>query len=197
MSQITVDPAAIQRYGQQANECFADARRSLEQLVAHVVEVRYEGPNAVEFKRNCGNLAAEVSQSLLQDMQRIADGVSGSTSAIAAALGGSPVTIAVNSSPVAVPSVPGDTGVYSADTSGLSALTGTVAADLGQVSAALAEHQAALAATGDAWSGQAKNAAVDVVARFTAAADESVSVAKSRVVDFINSQIQAVTAADR
>jgi len=61
MSVIRVNPESVRQYAAAATERFAHSRTELEGLVREAVEVRYYGPNAVEFKTRCGQMTAEYS----------------------------------------------------------------------------------------------------------------------------------------
>ena len=76
-------------------------------LVNDVVAVRFFGPNAVAFKTDCGKVAADFANKLNADMGAMADAVRTSTSNIAASLGGSPITIQLDSKAI-TPAEPGD-----------------------------------------------------------------------------------------
>ena len=96
MSDVRVNPPSVRAYGVSAQESFGAIRQSLENLVSDAVAVDYYGPNAVQFKTKCGQLASELANGLTQDMTKIADAVKTTTSNIAASLGGGPVDIQFN-----------------------------------------------------------------------------------------------------
>jgi hypothetical protein len=195
VSIIRVNPESVRHYAAQATEQLGHCRTQLESLVRAAVEVRYYGPNAVTFKSECGRLAAEYSTHLLHDITAIADAVRASTSNIASSLGGTPVAIGVDGSPITVPPVPPADGTYDVDVSALEALKPVVTAHVTTVHGALTEHLNGLVATD--WQGSAKAAAVDAVGRFTGVAQQRATEAESQINAFVDRQIQAVLAADR
>ena len=195
MSIVRVNPDSVRLYAANATEQLALCRTELETLVRSAVEVRYFGPNAVAFKTSCGQMAAEFSTALLSDLVKIADAVRTSTSNIAASLGGVPIAISVDGSPVTVPPVPPADGTFDVDVSALEALKPVVTRHLASVQSALTEHLNALSGTD--WQGTAKTAAVDAVTGFTSAAQGKATSAEAEVNRFIDSQIQSVLAADR
>jgi hypothetical protein len=195
MSVIRVNPESVTAYAGFATERFAAIRAELEGLTREVVGVRYFGPNAVAFKTECGELATQFSQSLLADLGQIADAVRASTSSISAALGGAPVTVQFDGSPVVAPGVDAGDGSVDIDTSALEALRPVVSARFGALQDALQQHLSRLEATD--WQGTAKSSAVDAVGRFTATARSRASEAESSIVARIDAQVSSVLAADR
>src|SRR5690606_26121117 len=75
VSDVRVNPPSVRAYGTSAQEIFGSIRTSLESLVSDAVAVDYYGPNAVQFKTKCGQLAADLANALTQDMTKIADAV--------------------------------------------------------------------------------------------------------------------------
>src|ERR1043166_1987242 len=75
MALIRVNPDSIRQYAAAAQSQFDAVRGELQGLVSDAVEVRYFGPNAVEFKTRCGQMAVDFAQRLGQDLGRIADAV--------------------------------------------------------------------------------------------------------------------------
>jgi hypothetical protein len=195
VSVIRVNPESVRRYATTATEHLGQCRVQLEGLVRSAVEVRYYGPNAVTFKTECGRLAAEYSTQLLHDISQIADAVGASTSNIAGSLGGAPIAIAVDGSPLTAPPVPADDGSVDVDVSALEALKPVVTAHAASVRSALADHLTDLRATD--WEGSAKAAAVDAVARFTSAAQTRATEAETQINAVVDRQINSVLAADR
>jgi hypothetical protein len=194
-SVIRVNPDSVRQYASAATERFGHSRTELEGLVRAAVEVRYFGPNAVEFKTRCGQMAAEYSTKLLADLTQIAEAVRGSTSAIASSLGGVPLVLSVDGSPVAAPPVPPADGTFDVDVSALEALKPVVTRHLGAVRQALTDHLTSLRATD--WEGTAKAGAVDVVTTFTNQAQAKATEAETALASFIDAQISSVLAADR
>lgn len=195
MAVIRVNPASIVQYASFATQQFERIRLDLQLLTQDAVTVRYFGPNAVGFKTEIGQIAVDFSRALLKDLGQIAEAVSLATSNIAHALGGAPVRIAVNGSPVAMPAVDAGDGAVDIDTAALEELKPSVARRLGTVDAALQEHLVRLEATD--WQGQAKLGAVEAVGRFTAAARARTQETRASVARSIDQQIQSVLAADR
>jgi hypothetical protein len=195
MAIIRVEPGSIHAYAADAQAIFEAMRADLEALVADTVQVRYFGPNAVQFKVQAGELAAGFSRSLLADLQAIAEAVSVSTSNIAAALGGAAITVPVDGTTVPVPAIDQGDGSVDVDTAALEGLRPVVAARFGSLAAALGQHLARLQATD--WEGRAKQGAVEQVHGFTAQAQARSEEARTRLTAFIDDQVQSVLAADR
>ena len=125
MTLIRVEPESIRRYGHTAQATFDDMHGSLVGLVHQVVAVRYFGPNAFTFKSEVGRLAAEFANRLHLDMQAMAEAVRISTTNIAAALGGSPISIRLDPRPITPPS-PAVVDFVDVDTAALEALNPVV-----------------------------------------------------------------------
>jgi len=196
MSQVVrVNPSSMQQYASQANQQFADARQALSDLVRETAEVHYFGPNADRFKHDCSTLAAELANKLLRQFQTIAEAVAGSTSNIAASLGGSPIRITVDASPLSPPAIAASPDVVDVDTSALSSLSSFSNSAIGRVKEALQAHLSALQGTD--WVGDAKNQAVDIVGNATRTAQAASDDAQQQISNFITKQIDAVRQADR
>jgi hypothetical protein len=194
MSVIRVDPASIRQYAAAAQSQFDAIRGELQSLVNDAVNVRYFGPNAVQFKTRCGQMAADFGLQLGQDLSRIAEAVRASTTAIATSLGGAPISISVNATPIPVPAVPAGDGSVEIDTSGLDALKPVVARHITTITSQLAAHLRNLQGTD--WQGQAKEAAIAAVGGFTNRADSSASEAQQSITGYIDAQINSVMAMD-
>jgi hypothetical protein len=192
MTVIRVNPDDVRAYGTAAQGQFDTARAELEALVRDAVGVRYQGPNAVQFKTECGRMAAT---SLSADLAGIADAIRTSTSNIAGSLGGAPVSISVNGAPIAPPDVPGGDGSVDVDTAGLEGLKPTVQGHIATVVAQLDAHMNRLQGTD--WVGTAKETAVQTVSGFTNSAKTKAANAEQSVLAFIDNQINSVLAADR
>ena len=91
MTVVRVNPQSVHAYGADAQEKFTEIRTQLQTLVNEVTEVRYFGPNAVDFKTRAGQMAAEFANNLNKDLGAIAEAIRTSTSNIAASLGGAPL----------------------------------------------------------------------------------------------------------
>lgn len=194
MTVIRVDPDSVRSYGRQAQAAFETMHRSLVELVDEVVAVRYFGPNAVVFKTGCGRIAADFANRLHLDMGAMADAVRRSTSNIAAALGGEPIHIQIDSRPISPP-VPVTVDYVDVDTAALEAIVPVVARRFTELRSGLAGNFQRLQATD--WEGNAKLAAVDAVGRFTTSARAKCDTTERDLAGFINRQVQTAVAADR
>jgi len=192
---ITVDPASIRAYGAAAQEIFGRIRSDLEGLVNDVVNVNYTGENAVGFKTDCGTLAADFATALTKDLRAIADAVQASTTNIMQSLGGVPLTIEFNGGTVNVPPVPPGDGTYSADPSGLESLKGTARTRFGSINEQLNTHLNRLSST--AWTGNAKDQAVQAVTSFTNSARAKVDEATRTLTGYIDRQVESLRTADK
>ncbi len=192
---VRVDPQSIRGYGTSAQEIFGRIRADLESLVQDVVNVEYKGENAVQFKTDCGRMAADFATALAADLRTIADAVRTSTSNITRALGGGPVVIQVDGGAVNVPPVPPGDGTYSADPSGLENLKGTVRNRFAAVNEQFTTHLSKLQATD--WTGNAKEQAVQSVTHFTTKAKSKVGEATREVTGYIEKQLEALDTADK
>jgi hypothetical protein len=120
-----------------APEIFADVRADLEGLVREVVNVPYFGPNATWFKQRCGEIAVELSNALVRDIQAISDAVRTTASDFAESMGGERVTITFDGSPISAPGVPPATDVLQVDLVALEELKSLIAQRLGAVGGAV------------------------------------------------------------
>ena len=194
MTLIRVNPESVTAYGRQAQQIFEEMHGSLVALVDAVVHVRYFGPNAVAFKSECGRLAADFAMRLHADMAAMADAVRRSTSNIAAALGGEPITIQLDGRPIHPPT-PATVPYVDVDTAELEALTPVVSRHFAALGGGLSAHLQRLQVTD--WEGNAKLAAVDAVLGFTTSARQQCSSAEQALTSFINAQVDSVVTADR
>lgn len=194
MSVIRVNPDDIRAYEAEANARFEEIRGELESLVTEVTSVRYFGPNAVQFKTQCGELASEFANALTTDLGAISEAVSASTSAISHALGGDSVTIRVDGRTITPPAVdPGD-GSVDIDTSALEAMKPVVVSRFGAIMSALDGHFQRLERTD--WEGSAKERTVGEVRGFTDTARNRTDEAQTSISTTIDQQITAVETAD-
>ncbi len=193
MTIIRVNPASVQAYGNDAQEKFNTIREELVALVTATVEVRYFGPNAVDFKTRAGELASNFANDLNRDLGAIADAIRTSTSNIAASLGGSAIDISVNGSPI-TPQAVASVDFVDVDTSALDGLTSTVNRHFASISALFDGHLAKLESTD--WEGNARTDAVSNVTRFTQSAKGKCEEAQTQLNTFITNQIEAVLTAD-
>jgi hypothetical protein len=167
---------------------------SLVELVNQVVAVRYFGPNAFRFKAEVGRLAADFANRLHLDMQAMAEAVRTSTSNIAAALGGSPISIRVDPRPI-TPPAPSAVDFVDVDTAALEALVPIVVDRFESLRAGLASNVTQLQATD--WQGNAKRLVVEAVTRVTSSARTRCDTAEGAITSFVRSQLESVLAADR
>jgi hypothetical protein len=194
MTLIRVEPESIRRYGHTAQATFDDMHGSLVGLVHQVVAVRYFGPNAFTFKSEVGRLAAEFANRLHLDMQAMAEAVRISTTNIAAALGGSPISIRLDPRPI-TPPAPAVVDFVDVDTAALEALIPVVVDRFEALRHGLAANTSQLQATD--WQGNAKRSVVDAVSRVSASARGRCDSAEAAITSFIHRQLESVLAADR
>ena len=194
MSVIRVNPASVQKYGADAQARFGDIHQRLVELVNSVATVRYFGPNAESFKLKTAELAQSFAVNTHTKMSQIADAVKTSTSNISNALGGQPISIQVVSSPVTIPTIT-KADYVDVDVTALSELKGTVSDKFGLINAAFDANRTALANTD--WQGQARESAVGAVNTITEAAKSAALSALEGINKAIQSQIEAVNAADK
>lgn len=194
MTVIRVNPESVRAYGADAQNKFEAIRNELVALVNAVVEVRYFGPNAVEFKTRAGQLAADFANQLNADLGAIADAIKTSTSNIAASLGGAPVVIQVNGTPIMPPAV-ASVDFVDVDTSALESLTGTVDRHFAFINESFEQHLAKLMGTD--WAGNAREQAVSSVQSFTSSAKAKSTDAQASLNSFITNQVESVLTADR
>lgn len=193
MTIIRVNPASVHAYGNDAQEKFNLIREELVALVAATVEVRYFGPNAVDFKTRAGELAANFANDLNRDLGAIADAIRTSTSNIAASLGGQPVNISVNGAPITPPAV-ASVDFVDVDTAALQGLTATVNRHFASIGSLFDQHLSKLQGTD--WEGNARNEAEGQVTRFTSSAKAKCEEAQNQLNTFIENQVNAVVTAD-
>ena len=194
MTVIRVNPQSVHAYGTDAQAKFDAIRTELVGLVNAVTEVRYFGPNAVDFKTKAGQLAADFANKVNQDLGAIADAVRVSTSNIAASLGGAPVSISVNGAAIAAPAV-ATVDYVDVDTSALDALRGTVDRHFATIAALFDGHMEKLGATD--WTGNAREQAVTAVRGFTSAAKSKCNEAQASLNNYISKQVTSVVTADK
>lgn len=194
MTVIRVNPESVRAYGTDAQAKFEAIRTELVGLVNAVTEVRYFGPNAVDFKTRAGQLAADFANKLNTDLGAIADAIRASTTNIAASLGGAPVVIQVNGQTIAPPAVQ-SVDFVDVDTSALETLKGTVDRHFTTIGELFEQHLQKLLSTD--WQGNAREQAVASVQSFTSSAKTKSTEAQSSLGTYITGQIQSVTAADK
>lgn len=194
MTVVRVNPQSVQAYGTDAQAKFDAIRNELVGLVNAVTEVRYFGPNAVDFKTKSGQIAADFANKVNQDLGAIADAVRVSTSNIAASLGGAPLSLSVNGATIAPPAV-ATVDYVDVDTSALDALKAVVDRHFAAIGALFDAHLQKLVATD--WTGNAREQAVGAVRAFTTAAKNKSSEAQQSLNTFITKQVQSVVTADK
>lgn len=195
MSDVRVNPPSVRSYGSSAQEAFGSIRSSLETLVSDAVSVDYYGPNAVDFKTKCGQLAADLANALTQDMTKIADAVKTTTSNIAFALGGPPVDIQFNGAQISPPAIPQGDESVGANLPALEGMKGTAKSHFTAITDQFTNHLSALQSTD--WVGTAKENAVGAVTGFTNAAKTKVEEANTEMNTFIDKQIDEINKANK
>jgi len=192
---VRVDPGSIERYGATAQQHFDAIRQELVKLVDDAVQVDYFGPNAVNFKTKCGEMASDFGTKFSTSLGEIADAVRQATSHVSQALGGRPISISVNGAQIPLPPVPQGDGSVQMKASGLETLVQQVNAHMGRISDSLDVHLRELQGTD--WVGQAKETATQAVQKFTVQAKGQASDAHQAISKYINQQIEAVRQADQ
>lgn len=195
MSDVRVNPPSVRAYGTSAQETFGSIRTSLETLVSDAVSVDYYGPNAVDFKNKCGQIAAGLANALTLDMGKIADAVKNTTTNIAFALGGPPVDIQFNGAEISAPAVPAGDESVGANLPALEGMKGTAATHFAAVSDQFDSHLTSLKNTD--WVGTAKENAVGAVTGFTNQAKAKVEEAKAEMTKYIDKQIDEINRANK
>ncbi|HZB42347.1 MAG TPA: hypothetical protein VE487_15345 [Ilumatobacter sp.] len=194
MTLIRVEPESIRRYGHAAQTIFDGMHSSLIELVDQVVAVRYFGPNAFTFKSEVGRLAADFANRLHVDMQSMSEAVRTSTTNIAAALGGSPISIRLDPRPI-TPPAPAAADFVDVDTAALEALIPVVINRFEALRGGLGSNVTQLQATD--WQGNAKRLVVEAVTRVSSSARARCDTAEVAITSFVRSQLEGVLAADR
>ena len=195
MSDVRVNPPSVRSYGTTAQETFGSIRTSLETLVTDAVSVDYYGPNAVQFKTKCGQLAADLANALTTDMTKIADAVKTTTSNIAAALGGPPVDIQFNGSTINPPAVPQGDESVGANLPALEGVKGTASTHFTAISGQFDSHLTSLQNTD--WIGTAKENAVSAVSGFTESAKTKIQEANTELSNFVDKQVEEIGKANK
>ncbi len=195
MSDVRVNPPSVRAYGQSAQETFGAIRTSLETLVSDAVAVDYYGPNAVDFKTKCGQLAADLANALTKDMTKIADAVKTTTSNIAASLGGGPVDIQFNGSTISPPAVPQGDESVGANLPALEGMKATANGHFQAISEQFTNHLSSLQGTD--WVGTAKENAVGAVTTFTNGAKQKIQEANTEMTTYIDKQIEQIAEANK
>ena len=128
------------------------------------------------------------------DLGNLADGIRKTTSNIAGSLGGQAISINVTGKPINAPAPQPDTGIQEVDPSALTDLVSTVGTRFGEINDAMTGHQTRLQNTD--WKGDAKDGTVALVTGWTTKAKAKSTEAQTKLVEFINRQIEQVNAAD-
>lgn len=195
MSNVRVNPPSVRAYGVSAQETFGSIRTSLETLVSDCVSVDYYGPNAVDFKNKCGQLASELANALTQDVGKICDAVKTTTSNIAASLGGGPVDIQFNGSPINPPAVPQGDESVGANLPALEGMKATANTHFTAISEQFTNNLTALKNTD--WVGTAKENAVGQVTSFTTQAKAKIQETNTEMNTYIDKQIEEINKANK
>ncbi|HKY16441.1 MAG TPA: hypothetical protein VJM33_16055 [Microthrixaceae bacterium] len=194
MTVVRVNPTSVHSYGTDAQAKFDAIRSELVALVDDVVGVHYFGPNAVDFKTRAGQLAADFANNLNKDLGAVAEAIRVSTSNIAASLGGQPLQISVNGSPITPPAVQ-TVDYVDVDTAALDALSATVNRHFTAINGLFDGHLSQLQGTD--WTGNAKDQAVSSVSTFTSSAKGKADEAQMSLSNYIKDQVQKTVAADK
>ena len=104
------------------------------------------------------------------------------------------ISISVSGKPINAPAPQADTGIQEVDPSALTDLITTVGTRFTEISEAMTGHKTRLENTD--WKGDAKDGTVALVAGWTTKAQAKATEAQTKLVDFINKQIEQVNAAD-
>jgi hypothetical protein len=190
-----VNPADVSAYGTAAQGYFDSIYTALTTLCSDVVGVHYYGTNAYQFKYDAGELAEAFARGMAKDLGSLADGIRATTSNIAGSLGGQPISITVSGKEINAPAPQADTGIQEVDVTALSDLITTVGTRFTEINDAMNGHKDRLVNTD--WKGDAKDGTVELVANWTTNAQTKSSDAQTKLVDFINQQIDKVNEADK
>jgi hypothetical protein len=128
------------------------------------------------------------------DLGNLADGIRKTTSNIAGSLGGQAISLSVSGKPINAPAPQPDTGIQEVDPSALTDLISTVGTRFSEINDAMTGHQTRLQNTD--WKGDAKDGTVALVTGWTTKAKAKATEAQTKLVEFINRQIEQVNAAD-
>lgn len=195
MVRISVDSKSLTAYGTSAEQSFRAIRTELEGLVQNCTNVPYEGPNSHAFKTACGTMSTEFSSELLKDITKFTGAVRDVTTGIAQSLGGKPVTIHFNGTPIHAPAVhAADPNYTMVDTGPLTSLKAAVNGHFTKINTHLDEHLHAFQHA--KWEGNARDAAHKAITAFTSNTKTDVTEAKTKINKFIDDQIQSVTSSD-
>jgi hypothetical protein len=190
-----VNPTDVSAYGTAAQGYFDNIYTSLTTLCSDVVNVHYYGTNAYQFKYDAGELAEAFARGMAKDLGSLADGIRATTSNIAGSLGGQPISITVSGKDINAPTPQADTGIQEVDVTALTDLITTVGTRFTEINDAMNGHKDRLVNTD--WKGDAKDGTVELVANWTTNAQTKSSDAQTKLVDFINKQIEKVNEADK
>ena len=194
MTVIKVNPESIHTYGKKAQKHFDDIRHHLQVMADEADRVPYAGNNAEKFKAETARLLSEYSKAMLKDLGTIADAIRVTTSNIAQSLGGQPITISVNGTPIVPQPVKKGDGTHLLDTERFLQLPGKLTANFDAIDNQLAIHLRSLTAT--VWEGKAKHDCVQLVGDFTNTAKKDTAEAKRSVIDYITKQTASAIEGD-
>lgn len=196
---IEVHPEKVKAYGNKAQHHFDKLRQDLQIITNAVDRAPYEGTNASYFKNTTGEMVSQFSQRFLEDMQEISQLVRVTTSNIAQALGGQPITIRVDGSKIVPQKVSANAdGSQKVDTVALGNLPTIMHTRFQSIRNGLKAHQRDFTdfhVIG--WRSKAKASADQAIGSFTNNASRRASEAEAEIVKFIKSQLEAIQAADR
>jgi hypothetical protein len=196
---IEIHPEKVKRYGTLAQTHFDKLRSDL-QIITNVVDrAPYEGDNAAYFKNTCGDMVGEFSAKFLEDMQEISELVRVTTSNIAQALGGQPIVIKVNGSKIVPQKVSANSdGSQKVDTIALASLPKIMNTRFEHIRSELKGHQRDFTNFDViGWRSKAKTSADGAINTFTTNASRHATEAETEIVKFIQSQLDALQAADK
>ena len=191
---IRVNPESVVSYGRDAQERFDSIRNELKTLVSAVAEVRYFGPNAVSFKTNAAQLSADFANRFNRDLGGIANSIRTTTTNIAAALGGQPISISVNGTPIDVPTI-ANVNYVDVDLTALEGLERTVNQHFARIVELVDGHLKKLESTD--WAGNAREKTVDAVRQFTSSSKSSCNEVQQMLSRTITEQIRVAREADQ
>jgi len=193
--EVLVDANSVDQYGEVATQTFVDVRVALQKLVDDVATVKYEGENALQFKREAGQMAVQFANGIKNDMVSMTQSVNAATTSILQSLGGRDVSIRIDNTAVEPkPVTAGQDGVVSVVYSSLEALAEATKASFDAVAERLEFHKGAL--IGTTWQGNAKERAKTAVTSLTSNATGNCQTAQQKMTTFINDQISGTSAAD-
>lgn len=192
-----VNPAEVAAYGTRINNRVDEIFATLNQLIVDVVDVDYHGTNAFRFKTEAGQQATAFAKSLQTSINELKTGVSGATSNIAGALGGSPITINLSDNAITPQTPAADTGTQIADPTALTTLVTTIGTRFDSLETSLNGLRELPANDRSGWMGQARNDTESYVNGWVTSAKSACTTAREGLVNYVNEQNAAVRERDR